>query len=45
MDLRFDWGTFTGRLGYTFEHVANRDLVAGSETVKHYLSVSVGYRY
>ena len=45
MDLRFDWGTLKGRMGYTFEYVANRDLVASAETAKHYLNVSAGYRY
>ena len=45
MDLRFNWVTLMGRLGYTFEYVANRDLVAGAETMKHYLNVSAGYRY
>ena len=44
-DFRFDWGKLTGRLGYTFEYVWNRDLVAGADGPRHFLGISAGYRY
>jgi hypothetical protein len=43
--FQFDWGKVAGRLGYTFEYVWNRDLVAGSDGPRHYINLSLGYRY
>jgi hypothetical protein len=44
---RFHFGRaeLTGRLGYTFQYVWNKDLIAGYEALTHFVSVSIGFRY
>jgi hypothetical protein len=43
--LPFDWGTLLLDVGYLFEYVWNRDLVAGRDEMYSYLHLKVGYRF